>query len=373
MGQSRRRSPARHVRAWRSGTRALRRCCSRAIDSASSRCISIARREASCSRPRCGRCSRRGWFRARSIASRLTSILTYQTVASPRTLVAGVQMMAPGHGRDRVGGSGFTSVSTGTCSARPMRRPPTRPPEAMRARLAAVLDEAAALHMVSDVPVGVFLSGGVDSSAVGSLVRRSRRRPPHLLRQLSRHRVRRGPARARDRRGHSAASTRRFLRPSEELARQLPDAVAARRPSERRRHQHLRRVARGSRGGHQGCAVGTRRRRALRRVSVVSGGCVGFKATRGPGAGRRRRCGGRRRPRCAPSADRRSAPPRRPRCSKPTAVSPRRIPIMRQVFSRAAPRRSARPARSSTSRRARAIRTSRCSCRRPSVFRTRRP
>jgi asparagine synthase (glutamine-hydrolysing) len=40
--------------------------------------------------------------------------------------------------------------------------------EQLRARL----DEAVALHMRSDVPVGAFLSGGIDSSAVVSLMRR---------------------------------------------------------------------------------------------------------------------------------------------------------------------------------------------------------
>jgi asparagine synthase (glutamine-hydrolysing) len=40
-----------------------------------------------------------------------------------------------------------------------------------RQRLGELLRESAALHLVSDVPVGVFLSGGIDSSALVSLLR----------------------------------------------------------------------------------------------------------------------------------------------------------------------------------------------------------
>ena len=42
-----------------------------------------------------------------------------------------------------------------------------------RANVGTILAESAALHLVSDVPVGVFLSSGIDSTAVAALVRRT--------------------------------------------------------------------------------------------------------------------------------------------------------------------------------------------------------
>jgi asparagine synthase (glutamine-hydrolysing) len=42
-----------------------------------------------------------------------------------------------------------------------------------RVNVSRLLDESASLHLVSDVPVGVFLSSGIDSTAVAALVRRT--------------------------------------------------------------------------------------------------------------------------------------------------------------------------------------------------------
>ena len=41
----------------------------------------------------------------------------------------------------------------------------------------AKLEEAVAQHLVSDVPLGIFLSGGVDSSVMAALAQRAADRP----------------------------------------------------------------------------------------------------------------------------------------------------------------------------------------------------
>jgi asparagine synthase (glutamine-hydrolysing) len=93
----------------------------------------------------------------------LASYLWNGFVVSPNTIIHGVRQLAAGH---------FAWVdSEGNLGAEePYWELPveTQDPDA-EARLAEALHEAVALRLVSDVPVGVFLSGGIDSSAIASL------------------------------------------------------------------------------------------------------------------------------------------------------------------------------------------------------------
>ena len=47
--------------------------------------------------------------------------------------------------------------------------------------LAAILEEGLRLHLASDVPLAVFLSGGVDSSVMANLAQRAARSPIHTF------------------------------------------------------------------------------------------------------------------------------------------------------------------------------------------------
>ena len=67
-------------------------------------------------------------------------------------------------------------------------------------RLGAELDEAVRIRLRSDVPLGAFLSGGLDSAAVLALMARHSSRPVQdVLDRLRRSGVRRAGRRARDR------------------------------------------------------------------------------------------------------------------------------------------------------------------------------
>ncbi len=102
-------------------------------------------------------------------------------VAGPETAIAGIESVWPGqllvfdsHGREQAS-QHYWAVP---------RPPEADPPEAGtmdHSRLAAVLEECVHLHLASDVPLGVFLSGGVDSSAVANLARRTSAAPVHTF------------------------------------------------------------------------------------------------------------------------------------------------------------------------------------------------
>jgi asparagine synthase (glutamine-hydrolysing) len=101
----------------------------------------------------------------------LWEYLGYQSVPAPRTLIQGIQALPPG--------SWLTVDSAGQmCEGRYWDLLEHASPEARsapvaesRRRVGELLREAVALHLVSDVPLGAFLSGGIDSSAIVALMR----------------------------------------------------------------------------------------------------------------------------------------------------------------------------------------------------------
>jgi asparagine synthase (glutamine-hydrolysing) len=94
--------------------------------------------------------------------------LTLQYVPEPGTLHRGI---------GRVGsGDCFTYRAGGTFATRRYYQPrfhptPTSSPESLYRRIRETLRESVRLHMRSDVPVGAFLSSGIDSTAVVALAR----------------------------------------------------------------------------------------------------------------------------------------------------------------------------------------------------------
>jgi asparagine synthase (glutamine-hydrolysing) len=100
----------------------------------------------------------------------LDDFLALGYVPDPATIYAGIRSLPAGH---------LLVLRQGPAVLPPPRRY-WRPPTALRARpadaaaeLAARLEESVRLRLMSDVPLGSFLSGGVDSSAVTALAARA--------------------------------------------------------------------------------------------------------------------------------------------------------------------------------------------------------
>ncbi len=100
----------------------------------------------------------------------LKEYLAYRSVPAPHTLFEGIRKLPPGH-RLRLGRRGELQIE-------PYWKLPTEPsddsiePERAVESLESALSEAVSSRMVADVPVGAYLSGGVDSSLVVALMSR---------------------------------------------------------------------------------------------------------------------------------------------------------------------------------------------------------
>jgi asparagine synthase (glutamine-hydrolysing) len=152
--------------------------------------------------------------------------LGYQSVPSPRTLVEGVSALPPGGWlRVKIDGTVETHdywdlLERASAEAR------TATPAESRRHVGDLLREAIDLHLVSDVPVGTFLSGGIDSSAVVALIREAGQVPRTFSVAF--------PERAYDETHHARRIAARFgadhseiLLKESDLLDQLPDALGA--------------------------------------------------------------------------------------------------------------------------------------------------
>ncbi len=95
------------------------------------------------------------------------------SVAAPRTIHVGVLILPPGH---RLAFDAAARLDTGPWWHLPAARPAGEVPSDRAAfirGLRAQLEDTIRAHQVADVPVGAFLSGGLDSSAVVGLMHRT--------------------------------------------------------------------------------------------------------------------------------------------------------------------------------------------------------
>jgi asparagine synthase (glutamine-hydrolysing) len=116
-----------------------------------------------------------GLVPARVSAQAIPAYLLFGSVCEPQTLIEGVFSLPPGHS--------MTVAARDLASAVPAPRkywnapPQTResgPPAQTAQHTRALLEKAVEGHLIADVPVGVFLSSGLDSTAIAALASRVR-------------------------------------------------------------------------------------------------------------------------------------------------------------------------------------------------------
>ena len=116
-----------------------------------------------------------GLLRARLDAAGLTNYLAFGSAYDPFTLIHDVKALLPGHSLTWHDGTleqrSYWDLVDDPSKAHPGgdRRSKLVSP----AEVKAILEKAVRSQLVSDVPVGVFLSGGIDSSAIVSILSRS--------------------------------------------------------------------------------------------------------------------------------------------------------------------------------------------------------
>ncbi|HXJ04218.1 MAG TPA: asparagine synthase (glutamine-hydrolyzing) [Candidatus Acidoferrum sp.] len=108
----------------------------------------------------------------------LTSYLLFGSASEPVTLLEGVFSLPPGHRmllyvpeRRRVPRARPWWDLRTSPSARDTRKP--RDMDSAAKRLRPLLEDAVRAHLISDVPVGLFLSSGLDSGAIAALAARA--------------------------------------------------------------------------------------------------------------------------------------------------------------------------------------------------------
>jgi asparagine synthase (glutamine-hydrolysing) len=115
-----------------------------------------------------------GQVEPRLSESGLRSYLLFGSVVEPMTLIEGVYSLPPGHRISLSATSFHSSVQTEafwdfaeSAQPAPQAKVPDRNSAAAFLRL--LLEETVESHLTADVPVGVFLSGGIDSTALVAL------------------------------------------------------------------------------------------------------------------------------------------------------------------------------------------------------------
>jgi asparagine synthase (glutamine-hydrolysing) len=105
----------------------------------------------------------------------LAEYLAFGYIAGNETMYAGIQKLAPGHTLELDESGKLTITPYWDLSVQ--ADDDGRPREYYIKTYRELLEECVGSHLMSDVPLGVFLSGGLDSSAVAALTTKIRKEP----------------------------------------------------------------------------------------------------------------------------------------------------------------------------------------------------
>ena len=120
---------------------------------------------------------------ARLDPAAVSAYLLFGSVCEPLTLVEGVRSLPPGYSMSVAAGAprhrhasrcGIGTSRRSLHQAAAADKPDQATPSPSR-RVRSLLEDAVASHLVADVPVGVFLSSGLDSTALAALASRAQR------------------------------------------------------------------------------------------------------------------------------------------------------------------------------------------------------
>ena len=115
----------------------------------------------------------------------LSAYLLFGSVGEPMTLVESVMSLPPGHFMTIEADSPVpapqpkpfwnlaSALKAGASPASPDLQAPHDPAETPARRVRTLLEDSVRHHLIADVPVGVFLSSGVDSTALAALASRA--------------------------------------------------------------------------------------------------------------------------------------------------------------------------------------------------------
>src|SRR3954447_2604564 len=118
-----------------------------------------------------------GLVEPRAHEAALPELLATRAVSGEETLFAGVHKLLPGHRlvfeARRIAAVQYWDVA----HEEPAHAAGRREVEDWTARFRALLEESVRLRLMADVPLGMFLSGGLDSSAIAAIMARQIGRP----------------------------------------------------------------------------------------------------------------------------------------------------------------------------------------------------
>jgi asparagine synthase (glutamine-hydrolysing) len=112
-----------------------------------------------------------GCFPRRLFASAVSAYLSFGAVGEPNTLIEGIHSVPPGYSgyvscegvSPKFEGKPYWTVTDAT------KKLPADSNESPPLRIRAALQDSVRRHLLADVPLGVFLSSGIDSTAVAAL------------------------------------------------------------------------------------------------------------------------------------------------------------------------------------------------------------